>query len=169
MFNRGLVYCYIRLGPPFIAPRQLGAVGAPFGRPLLPSVRGCTGLFSAHRTVNSTRTGRSKESPDWLVSTSGGHQTVRCACRPLASVDMVTSHCAAGAPDCLAPRADCPMNFSRHRLKNPRAASLARPCTELSDAHRTVRWVALDRPVLRSPTAFPYFFLCLLLFLWDLT
>jgi hypothetical protein len=122
-----------------------------------------------HRTVNNTRTGRNKESPDWLVSTSGGHQIVRCACRPLASVDVVTSHCAAGAPDCLAPRANCPMNFSRHRLKNPRAASLARPCTELSDAHRTVRWVALDRPVLRSPTVFPYFFLCLLLFLWDLT
>jgi hypothetical protein len=67
MFNGGLVYCSIRLGPPFIAPRQLGAVGAPFGRPLLPSVRGCTGLSGAHRTVNSTRTGRIKESPDWLV------------------------------------------------------------------------------------------------------
>jgi hypothetical protein len=32
MFNGGLVYCSMRLGVPFIAPRQLGAVGAPFGR-----------------------------------------------------------------------------------------------------------------------------------------
>jgi hypothetical protein len=27
---------------PFIAQRDLGVVGAPFGRPWLPSVRGCT-------------------------------------------------------------------------------------------------------------------------------
>jgi hypothetical protein len=32
------------LGVPFIAPRQLGAVGTPFGRQFLPSVRRCTGL-----------------------------------------------------------------------------------------------------------------------------
>jgi hypothetical protein len=29
---------------PFIALRDLGAVGGPFGRPWLPSVRECTGL-----------------------------------------------------------------------------------------------------------------------------
>jgi hypothetical protein len=32
MFNGGLVYCSMRLSVPFIAPRQLGAVGAPFDR-----------------------------------------------------------------------------------------------------------------------------------------
>jgi hypothetical protein len=42
-----------RLGGPFIAPRNLGAVGDPFGRPRLPSVRGCTGLSGAHRAVHS--------------------------------------------------------------------------------------------------------------------
>ena len=41
---------------PFIAPRDLGAIGAPFGRPWLPSVRMCTGLSGAHRTLNSTAT-----------------------------------------------------------------------------------------------------------------
>jgi hypothetical protein len=46
----------MRLGVPFISPRDLGAVGAPFGRPWLPFVRGCTGLSSAHRTVNSATT-----------------------------------------------------------------------------------------------------------------
>jgi hypothetical protein len=45
----------MRQGVPFIASRDLGAVGAPFGRPWLPSVRGCTGLSGAHRTVSSVR------------------------------------------------------------------------------------------------------------------
>jgi hypothetical protein len=33
MLKSCLVYCSMRLGVPFIALRQLGAVGAPFGRP----------------------------------------------------------------------------------------------------------------------------------------
>jgi hypothetical protein len=44
MLNGGLVSCSMRLGVPFIAPRQLGAVGTPFGRQFLPSVHRCTGL-----------------------------------------------------------------------------------------------------------------------------
>jgi hypothetical protein len=32
MFNECFVYCFMRLGVPFIAPRELGAVGDPFGR-----------------------------------------------------------------------------------------------------------------------------------------
>jgi hypothetical protein len=43
----------MRLGVRFIVPRHLGVVGAPFGRPWLPSVCGCTGLSGAHQTVNS--------------------------------------------------------------------------------------------------------------------
>jgi hypothetical protein len=39
-----LMYCSMRLGVPFIAPRGLGAVEVPFGRPWLPSVCRCTGL-----------------------------------------------------------------------------------------------------------------------------
>jgi hypothetical protein len=70
MFNDCLVLSSMRLGVPFIAPRELGAVGAPFGRLWLPSVRGCTGLSAAHRTVNRAHAGRDKESPDWLVSAS---------------------------------------------------------------------------------------------------
>jgi hypothetical protein len=38
MFNGGLVYCSMCLGVPFIAPGQLGVVGALFGRQFLPSV-----------------------------------------------------------------------------------------------------------------------------------
>jgi hypothetical protein len=43
----------MRLGGPFIAPRDLGVVGAPFGRLWLPSVRECTRLSGAHRTLHS--------------------------------------------------------------------------------------------------------------------
>jgi hypothetical protein len=72
MFNGGLVYCSMCLGVPFIAPRQLRAVGAPFGRPWLPSVCGCTRLSSAQRAMNSTRPRSGRESPVWQVSASGG-------------------------------------------------------------------------------------------------
>jgi hypothetical protein len=42
MFCESLVFSSMRLGVPFIAPRQLGAVGGQLGRPYLPSVRWCT-------------------------------------------------------------------------------------------------------------------------------
>jgi hypothetical protein len=54
MFKVYLVYSCMRLGGPFIAPRDLGVVGAPFGRHRLPSVRECTGLSGAHLTLHST-------------------------------------------------------------------------------------------------------------------
>jgi hypothetical protein len=47
MFLESLVYSSMRLGVPFIAPRQLGAVGDQFGRPSLPSVVWCTGQSGA--------------------------------------------------------------------------------------------------------------------------
>jgi hypothetical protein len=55
MFNGGLVFCSMCLGVPFIAPRQLGAVGAPFVRQELPSVRGRTGQSGAPPDMNSAR------------------------------------------------------------------------------------------------------------------
>jgi hypothetical protein len=47
MFLESLVFCSMRLGVPFIAPRQLGAVGDQFVRPFLPSVEWCTGQSGA--------------------------------------------------------------------------------------------------------------------------
>jgi hypothetical protein len=47
MFLDSLVYCSMRLEVPFIAPRQLEAVGDKFGRPSLPSVEWCTGQSGA--------------------------------------------------------------------------------------------------------------------------
>jgi hypothetical protein len=47
MLREGLVSCSMCLGVPFIAPRQLGAVGDRLGRQFLPSVEWCTGQSSA--------------------------------------------------------------------------------------------------------------------------
>jgi hypothetical protein len=46
-----LDYSYMRLGVPFIAPRQLGAIGGILGRQILPSVGWCTGQSGAPRTA----------------------------------------------------------------------------------------------------------------------
>jgi hypothetical protein len=85
----------MRLGVPFIAPRQLGAVGGILGRQILPSVGWRTGQsgappdspcscpvrdllpFLEHPTVADS----------WQLAhrtLSGAHRTVRCPCRPLA-------------------------------------------------------------------------------------
>jgi hypothetical protein len=45
----------MRLGVPFIAPRQLGAVESNLGRLILPSVDWCTGQSGAHRTLSGAR------------------------------------------------------------------------------------------------------------------
>ena len=45
----------MRLGVPFIAPRQLGAVESNSGRLILPSVIGRTGQSGAHRTLSGAR------------------------------------------------------------------------------------------------------------------
>jgi hypothetical protein len=72
----------MRLGVPFIALRDLGAVGSPIGRIWLPSVCGCTGLSGAHRIVNSAAV--ENRVIGWFpvlggTGQSGGwHQTVRC-------------------------------------------------------------------------------------------
>jgi hypothetical protein len=90
MFLVSLVYSFMRLGVPFIAPRQLGSVGGQLGRPTLPSVGWCTGQsgappdshcscpvrdllpFLAHLTVGP----RGQLAHRTL---SGAHRTVRCA------------------------------------------------------------------------------------------
>ena len=47
MLSECLVYSSMRLGVPFIAPRQLGAVGDNLGRQFPPSVEWCTGQSGA--------------------------------------------------------------------------------------------------------------------------
>jgi hypothetical protein len=100
----------MRLGVPFIAPRQLGAVGGQQGRPNLPSVRWCTGQsgappdshcscpvhdllpFLAHPTVAA-----SGPLAHWTLS--GAHRTVRCPLPTVGAghaspVDCATDRCA---------------------------------------------------------------------------
>jgi hypothetical protein len=47
MLRERLVYCSMRLGVPFIAPRQLGAIEDQLGRQILPSIMWYTGQSGA--------------------------------------------------------------------------------------------------------------------------
>jgi hypothetical protein len=107
MFRVCLVYSSMRLGVPFIAPRQLGAVESNPGRQFLPSI--------------GWRTGQSGVPPDRHCSVSGAdcfpklaqptiedleplaHRTVRC---PHQTVGSATRHAqiarlTVGSPDSL--------------------------------------------------------------------
>jgi hypothetical protein len=117
----------MRLGVPFIAPRDLGAVRAPFGRLWLPSVRGCTGLSGAHQTLNSARTESHMVGRFPVLGGTepygGGTELSSALGDRWPSADVAASRWLAGTPDCLALRTDGPMNYSRRRLEFPRAGS----------------------------------------------
>jgi hypothetical protein len=106
MLSECLVYCSICLRVPFIAPRQLGAVGDQLGGQILPSVEWCTGQSGAPPDMNSTCPVLDFL-PYWVQPTIGplgplAHRTVWCdqptvglaTCRPLAAG-------AFGSPDSL--------------------------------------------------------------------
>jgi hypothetical protein len=109
MFLESLVFSSMRLGVPFIDPRQLGVVGDQFGRPFLPSVEWCTGQsgapldrpccrpvrdllpYLAHLTV-----GPQDRLAHWTLSDA--HRTVRCAQPTIGTghvsrVDRVADRC----------------------------------------------------------------------------
>jgi hypothetical protein len=156
MFRESLVSCSMHLGVPFIAQRQLGAVGDQFGRPFLHSVEWCTGQsgappnshcsclvrdllpYLAHPTVGPW---------GWLAhrTLSGARRTVRCAQLTVAAGHVSPADCAAdrwltgmsGAPP------DSPMNYSRSLCIFPRA--VGSPSASL--AHRTLSGAPPDSPV----------------------
>jgi hypothetical protein len=127
MLKECLVFFSMRLGVPFIAPRQLGAVGSNPGRQILPSV--------------GWRTGQSGAPPDIPCSQSGAdcfpnlaqptvedleplaHRTVRC---PHPIVGSATRHARIARPTVGAPdrwltgqsgaSPDSPVNYSRALL-----------------------------------------------------
>jgi hypothetical protein len=79
----------MRLGVPFIAPRQLGAVGGQQGRQFLPSVGWCTGQSGAppdsHCSMSGVDLPPNLAQPTvatlgWLAhqTLSSAHRTVRC-------------------------------------------------------------------------------------------
>jgi hypothetical protein len=94
MIKECLGYSSMRLGVPFIAPRQLGAVGTQQGRQFLPSVGWRTGKSGAPPDNHCSMSGAdllpflaqpTVGTSGWLAhrTLSGAHQTVRCPCRPL--------------------------------------------------------------------------------------
>jgi hypothetical protein len=90
MFLVSLVFCSMRLGVPFIAPRQLGAVGDQLGRQFLPSVKWRTRQSGAPPDSHCSSpvldflpyraqptVGPLGQLSHWTLS--GAHRTVRCA------------------------------------------------------------------------------------------
>jgi hypothetical protein len=128
MLKECLVFSFMRLGVPFIAPRQLGAVESNPGRQILPSV-------------------------DWCTEQSGAPlDTVRCRFLSCSGAADRWRFGAVGAPDSPVPPSDrWPSHASRVDCASDRW--LGRPL-----AHRTVRCTTgqsgapPDSPVIFSRT-----------------
>ena len=181
-----LVFSSMRLGVPFIAPRQLGAVESKSGRLILPSVIGRTGQSGAHRTVSGARFLSLNGEADRCRSGSGwrtGH--VRCTPdSPVYHSDRWLGHVSRadraadrwpGRP--LAHRTvrctpDSPVNFSRSRrrktrerplrLGQPAAPDTVRCTTGQSDAPDRNSLLAVHSQVFFTSFLF-FFFLFLTL------
>jgi hypothetical protein len=147
-----LVCSSMRLGVPFIAPRQLGAVGSNPGRQILPSVGWCHRHSGAPPVIPCSQSGAdcfpnlaqpTVEDLEPLAhrTQSGAHRTVRF---PHPTVGSATRHARIARPTVGAPdrwltgqsgdSSDSPVNFSRTLLTGfPRAA------TSPQTTHRTVR------------------------------
>jgi hypothetical protein len=121
----------MRLGVPFIAPRQLGAIGSQQGRQFLPSVGWRTGQSGAPPDSHCSMSGAdvlpnlaqpTVATPGCLAhrTLSGAHRTVRCPQPTVGAghaslADCAVDRCAAGrwltgqsgAPP------DSPVNYSR--------------------------------------------------------
>ena len=129
----------MRLGAPFIAPRQLGAVESKSGRPPLPSVVGGTGQSGAHRTLSGAR----------FVSLNGEDDR----CRPLADLALLAHR----TVRCRLPTvgsATCPARIARPTVGpgRPLAHRTVR-CTPDSPVNfsRSRRPISRERPVRVAP------------------
>ena len=147
----------MRLGVPFIAPRQLGAVESILGRQFWPSVAWHTGQSVHHRTLSGADFFPSLVKPTVGSSEplahrtlSDAHRTVRC---PLLTVGSATRRARITRPtvcpaDCWftgqsgAPP-DSPVIYSRTPPTKPESSQFARA----SLAHRTLSGAPPDSPV----------------------
>jgi hypothetical protein len=124
MLKGCLVSSSMRLGVPFIAPRQLGAVDCIPGRQFLPSVAWRTGQSGAPPdTVRCGFLSLSSEADRWRFGAVGAPDTVRCSPSDRWLGHVSRADCAAdrwpGRP--LAHRTvrctpDSPVNYSRMPL-----------------------------------------------------
>jgi hypothetical protein len=143
------VYSSMRLGVPFIAPRQLGAVESIPGRQFLPSVDWRTGQSGAPPdTVRCGFLSYFGAADHWDLeplahrTQSGAHRTVRCTPdSPVPPSDRWAGH--ASRADCAADRwltgqsgapPDSPVIYSRTPPTKPESSQFARA----SLAHRTL-------------------------------
>jgi hypothetical protein len=140
MFRESLVSSFMHLGVPFIAPRQLGAVGGQLGRPNLPSVGWCTRQSGAPPDNHCSCPVRdllpNQEHPTGGPrgqlahrTLSGAHRTVRCAQPTVAAGHASPADCAAdlGASDrWLTGQSGAPpdssVNYSRTPLRFPESS-----------------------------------------------
>jgi hypothetical protein len=143
MFRLCLGNSSMRLGVPFIAPRQLGAVGSQQGRQFLPSVGWCTGQSGAPpdnhcscpvRDFHPFLAQLTVATSGWLAhrTLSGAYRTVRCPQPTVGAghaslADCAVDRCAgdrwltgqSGAPP------DSPVNYSRTPPKSPESGQFA--------------------------------------------
>jgi hypothetical protein len=172
----------MRLGVPFIAPRQLGAVGGQQGRLSLPSVGWRTGQSGALPDIHDRRSGvdllpilaQTTVADSWQLAhqtLSGAHRTVWCPCRPLARATRrpriaqpTVALATVGSPDSLVHHrtvwyySRTPSNISRERPIHRSSAWRTRHCPV---HHRTVR---CSRPSWTSAVPSQVFCISFLLF-----
>jgi hypothetical protein len=141
MLRECLVFSSMRLGVPFIAPRQLGAVESILGRQFLPSVAWRTGQSGADFFPSLAKPTVGYLEPLTHQTLSGAHRTVRC---PLLTVGSATRRAritrpTVGPADCLlteqsgAPP-DSLVIYSLTPPTKPESSQL----TDASLAHRTL-------------------------------
>jgi hypothetical protein len=153
---QGCLVCFsMRLGVPFIAPRQLGVVESNPGRQFLPSVDWSTGQSGAPPdTVRCGFLSYSSAADHWRLRVVGApaHRTVRCS-HPTVGSAMRHARIArptVGAPDRWltgqsGASPDSLVNYSCTLLTwFPRAATSPQP------THRTLSGAPPDNPVIYS-------------------
>jgi hypothetical protein len=111
MLRECLVYSSMRLGVPFIAPRQLGSVESIPGRQFLPSVAWHTGQSGADFFPSLAKPTVGVSEPLAHRTLSGAHRTVRC---PLLTVGSATRRTRITRPTVGSP--DSPVIYSRTPL-----------------------------------------------------
>jgi hypothetical protein len=131
MLNECLDDSSIRLGVPFIAPRQQGAIGDQHGRLSLPSIE--------------WRTRQSSAPPDRFCRLSGARSPSKFGISDRCSSGLI------GTPETVRCTPDSPVNCSRTSLiLFPRAAF----SPETSLAHRTLSGAPPDSPVCEAKLEF---------------
>jgi hypothetical protein len=112
----------MRLGVPFIAPRQLGAVESNLGRLILPSVDWRTGQSGARRTVSGARFPSIHSVVDrWQPESHWRIEHVRCT------------------PDSPVPLSSRWLSHCPTQIARPTVGPADRWFTGQSGAHRTVQ------------------------------